>query len=199
MHLYRLDGIVPQMGSEDPIHERSEAQNRLLNAAESVVAREGVGNLTLEAVAREAGVSKGGLLYHYPSKSALVTAVVARLAQRCEGDQCAALAEEGTGPGAFTRAFLTAFGKLLGETEKPLHTALLAAAGTDPQYLEPIRALAREWQTRLESDGIDPAVATIVRLAIDGLCIGNLLGLPMPDGELRERVIQKLRDMTNME
>ena len=199
MRLYRLDGIVPPMGSEHPPAERSEAQTRLLDAAESVVAREGVGNLTLEAVAREAGVSKGGLLYHYPSKSALVTAVVARLAQRCQGDQFAALAEEGQAPGAFTRSFLTTFGRLLSETEKPLHTALLAAAGTDPQYLEPIRALAREWQARLESDGIDPAVATIVRLAIDGLCIGNLLGLPMPGDELRERVIQKLRDMTNKE
>jgi AcrR family transcriptional regulator len=177
----------------------SEAQTRLLDAAESVVAREGVANLTLEAVAREAGVSKGGLLYHYPSKSSLITAIVTRLAKRCELDQQEALAMEQQGPGAFTRALVKTFGRLLGETEKPLHTALLAAAGTDQQYLEPIRAAAREWQARLATDGIDLAVATVIRLAIDGLCIGDLLGLPMPDGELRERVIQKLLDMTNEE
>jgi AcrR family transcriptional regulator len=199
LFLYRPDGIVSLMAAENSLPERSEAQTRLLDAAESVVAREGVGNLTLEAVAREAGVSKGGLLYHYPSKSALVTAVVERLAQRCECDQCKVMAEEGQRPGAFTRAFLATRNRLLGPAEQPLHTALLAAAGTDPQYLEPIRAKAREWQARLENDGIDPAIATIVRLAIDGLCIGNLLGLPMPDGELRDRVIEKLRDMTNKE
>lgn len=187
------------MDQPPPPRERSEAQDRLLDAAESVVARAGVGNLTLEAVAREAGVSKGGLLYHYPSKSALVTAVVARLGERCEGDQGQALADEGPGPGAFTRAFLATRCRLLGPDEIPLHTALLAAAGTDPQYLEPIRARAREWQARLEADGIDPAIATIVRLAIDGLCLGNLLGLPMPDGELREKVIEKLRELTGKE
>ena len=187
------------MDSAPPQHERSEAQVRLLDAAETVVAREGVGNLTLEAVAREAGVSKGGLLYHYPSKSALVMAIVERLGERCECDQRQVMAEEGQRPGAFTRAFLATRNRLLGSADQPLHTALLAAAGTDPQYLEPIRARAREWQARLEADGIDPAIATIVRLAIDGLCIGNLLGLPMPTGELREKVIEKLRDMTNEE
>jgi AcrR family transcriptional regulator len=187
------------MEAQTPVHERSEAQNRLLDAAESVVAREGVGNLTLEAVAREAGVSKGGLLYHYPSKSALVVAVVERLGQRCECDQQEAMAVEGQTPGAFTRAYVATRHRILAAGEKPLHTALLAAAGTDPQYLEPIRVRAREWQARLEADGIDPAVATIARLAIDGLCIGNLLGMPMPDGELRDKVIQKLCDMASEE
>jgi AcrR family transcriptional regulator len=174
-------------------------RDRLLDAAESVVAREGVGNLTLEAVAREAGVSKGGLLYHFPSKSALVTAVVGRLVARCESDQRQALAEDGGGAGAFTRAYLAARNVPLDPEEKPIHTALLAAAGTNPHYLEPIRERAREWQARLEADGIDPAVATIVKLAIDGLCLGNLLGMPVPTGDLHRRVIDKLLSMTSKE
>ena len=153
-------------------------------------------NLTLEAVAREAGVSKGGLLYHFPTKSALVTAIVERLAARCESDQSQALAAGEPGPGAFTRAYLAARSGRPNPEEKPIHTALLAAAGTDPHYLEPIRAQARDWQARLEADGIDPATATIVRLAMDGLIVGNLLGMPMPMGELRQKVINKLLDMT---
>ena len=39
----------------------------ILEAASRVTAREGALNLTLEAVAKEAGVSKGGLLYHFPA------------------------------------------------------------------------------------------------------------------------------------
>jgi AcrR family transcriptional regulator len=35
--------------------------------------------MTLEAVAREADVSKGGLLYHFPSKEALISGMVRRL------------------------------------------------------------------------------------------------------------------------
>ncbi|MFF4615626.1 TetR/AcrR family transcriptional regulator [Nonomuraea jabiensis] len=40
---------------------------------------EGAEALTLEAVARRAGVSKGGLFYHFPTKQALVAAMVDRL------------------------------------------------------------------------------------------------------------------------
>jgi AcrR family transcriptional regulator len=46
-------GDLPQ---ETPVP----ARERLLNAAEQVVAQSGVRNLTLEAVAQQAGVSKGG-------------------------------------------------------------------------------------------------------------------------------------------
>lgn len=179
--------------------ERSGARDRLLDAAESLVAREGVSNLTLDAVAREAGVSKGGLLYHFPSKSALITAIVERLATRCDMEHSKALATDSQKEGAFTRAYLTARKVPLDPDDRPIHTALLAAAGTDSHYLEPIRARLKEWQARLESDGIDPATATIVRLAIDGLCFGTLLGLPLPEGELRREVLDKLLRMTGTE
>ena len=79
----------------DPIphtNEPAPVRDRLLSAAEQVVARDGVRNLTLEAVAHEAGVSKGGLLYHFPTKSSLITAIVERLADRCDTDQSRALA-----------------------------------------------------------------------------------------------------------
>jgi len=176
--------------------ESTSVRDRLLNAAERVVARDGVSNMTLEAVAREAGVSKGGLLYHFRSKSALVTAIVERLGTRCQADQALALARDSQTAGAFTRAYLAARSEPPKPEEEPVLTALLAAAGTDPQYLEPIRQRCLEWQARLESDGINAATATIVRLAIDGLCLCRLMGLPIPEGELRQRVLDELNAMT---
>src|SRR5205809_615370 len=50
---------------------------KLLDAAEAVVVRQGIANLTLDAVAAEAGMSKGGLLHHFPTKDRLVEALVA--------------------------------------------------------------------------------------------------------------------------
>jgi AcrR family transcriptional regulator len=172
-------------------------RERLLNAAERVVARDGVSNLTLDAVAREAGVSKGGLLYHFPSKSTLVIAIVERLATRCDAKHSEALSAEREGPGAFTRAYLNARMRPQDPPEALIHTALLAAAGTDPQYLDPFRQRLGQWQQRLESDGIDAATACIVRLAIDGLCLGELLGMPVPTGQLRQRVLDQLVTMTS--
>ena len=46
---------------------RPSARARLLDAAVAVVRRDGAQALTLDAVAAEAGVSKGGLLYHFRS------------------------------------------------------------------------------------------------------------------------------------
>lgn len=183
---------IPQAIS-DPLPLRE----RLLNAAEQVVTRDGVANFTLDAVAREAGVSKGGLLYHFPSKSAMVIAIVERLAKRCDSEHARAMDATPAGPGAFTRAYLTARMRPLDEREALIHTALLAAAGTDPQYLEPFRKRLSEWQSRLENDGIDPALAMVVRLAIDGLCLGELLGVPVPAGPLRQRVLDLLTQMTS--
>jgi len=174
--------------------------DRVLNAAEQVVTRDGVANLTLDAVAREAGVSKGGLLYHFPSKSALVTAIVERLASHCEAEQAKATDSDCSDcAGKFTRAYLIARAEPPDPKDEPIHTALIAAAGTDPQFLDPIRRRFQEWQKRLESDGIDPAVATIVRLAIDGLCLDTLLGIPVPTGELRRKVLDRLLAMTREE
>ena len=43
----------------------TDTRRRLLDAATAVVRRDGARALTLDAVAAEAGVSKGGLLYHF--------------------------------------------------------------------------------------------------------------------------------------
>lgn len=176
--------------------EAPTVRDRLLDAAEAVVARDGVGSLTLDAVARQAEVSKGGLLYHFPSKSALIEAVVRRLGSRCEADQAMACTGNDDRPGAFARAYISARSTPPDPNKEPIHTALLAAAGTDPQYLDPFRERLRQWQTRLENDGIDPVVATIVRLVMDGLCFGALLRMPLPEESLRRQVLERLMEMT---
>src|ERR1051326_2846062 len=121
-------------------------REKLQDAAEQVVARDGVKNLTLDAVAREAGVSKGGLLYHFSTKQALVTGVVARLVAHCETSQSDSIADEAGGPGWAGRAYLRARTECGSAENKPLHIALLVAAGTDPQLLAPMQAKLRDWQ-----------------------------------------------------
>src|SRR3954463_13275580 len=53
-------------------------KDRLLDAAGAVVMRDGAQALTLDAVAQEAEVSKGGLLYHFKSKRELVEGLTER-------------------------------------------------------------------------------------------------------------------------
>ena len=50
----------------------------ILDAAAAVLLKGGARALTIDAVAAEAGLSKGGVLHHYASKDALIAALVAR-------------------------------------------------------------------------------------------------------------------------
>ena len=49
---------------------------QLLQAAAAIVDEQGSEYLTLDAVAKKAGVSKGGLLYHFKNKFALIQGLV---------------------------------------------------------------------------------------------------------------------------
>ncbi|WP_429110175.1 TetR/AcrR family transcriptional regulator, partial [Aeromonas veronii] len=60
---------------KDPVR----LQEQLLESAATIAARDGIAALSLNAVATEAGVSKGGLLHHFPNKQSLIFALFARL------------------------------------------------------------------------------------------------------------------------
>ncbi len=69
------DSPVP---SDDPRRRerqerrRERSREEILDAARAVILRGGIGAATLDAVAREVGVSKAALYYYYPSKDALL-------------------------------------------------------------------------------------------------------------------------------
>ena len=63
--------------------EQKEAtREQILVAATKLLARQGYAALRVAAVAKEAGVSLGGQLHHFPNKESLVIAVLERLSAR---------------------------------------------------------------------------------------------------------------------
>ena len=82
---------------------RSRRQDRaevILDAAETLLRRSGTRTLTIDAVAAEAGLSKGGVLHHYASKDALVTALAVRKVGRIRAGIAGCLAAAPGGPAA---------------------------------------------------------------------------------------------------
>jgi len=175
----------------------------ILTAAERVVLRDGVMRLTLEAVAREAKLSKGGLLYHFATKEALIQAMLARLIHYCERE-IEVHRQRDPKPGRWTRAYVRR--KLApvlpypGEADFPrskeMGAGLIVAATTTPGLLDPLRERFQAWQQSIEQDGIDTARATVVRLAVDGLWLAELLGLWSPSEQLRTQVLHELIRLT---
>ncbi len=158
-----------------------------------MILRDGSGKLTLDAVAREANVSKGGLLYHFKNKEALIFGLLeSHLAQF---ERALEDGHDGT-PGAWTRAFVTA--SLTESPDAPeINAAMLAAVSENPDLLEPFRQKAHEWQACAETDGIDPVTATLIRLATDGLYYAELFDLGQPSPELRAQVIARMLEMAS--
>lgn len=99
----RLDGRV------QPLMKRSRSlqlPDALLDAAEAVVAREGIASLTLDAIAAEIRMSKGGVLHHFPTKDRLVEAMVVRSAKAWRAHFTRAYELMAPGPGRMVRALL---------------------------------------------------------------------------------------------
>lgn len=172
-------------------------RKRVLHAAGRVVLQAGVRGLTLEAVAREAGVSKGGLLYHFASKDELLTGMVGEFVELIEGRMTDAMQADDA-PGQWSRAYLDAstVDHAGDDPMNRLATAMLAAGASDTALLQPLYARQSDWQHKQRTDGIDPATAAVVRLASDGLWMNDLFGIQVVSDEEREAVIRRLRDMT---
>jgi AcrR family transcriptional regulator len=165
-------------------------RTRLLDAAVALVRRDGAHALTLEAVAAEAGASKGGLLYHFKSKRELLDAMVERWVQ---GWQDHIDAESGAG--GFVSGYVTATDLGGASREREAEFGLLAALIAEPAVLETVRERYAGWQQRVEHEGGDPVQATVARLAADGLWLADLLGFAPPRGELREQVMARLHEL----
>lgn len=165
-------------------------RDRVLDAAEAVVVRQGIANLTLEAVAADAGMSKGGLLHHFPNKDALVQAMVARCAEHWREHVREAYEAETPGPGRMARALLSHLKDPEGWTEQCQQgsCAVFAALAQNPALIEPMRTVYGELRTRLAADGLPPGVGETVILAIDGLWLNRVLGLAKVDKDLMDRV-----------
>lgn len=162
--------------------------------------RDGVGHLTLEAVAAEAGLSKGGVLYNYPNKDALIRGMVERLIEQTEAE-IARIAENDPEPkGRHLRAYLAVTfpgPNVLPERVNRVCAVLLTAILTNSSLLDPVREYFGAMQKRLLAEGLDERMVHIIRLAADGLWLSEMLQMPGPEGESRQSVITQLNKLTH--
>ena len=156
----------------------------LLDHAITLAATQGVAALTTDAVARAAGVSKGGLFHHFPNKPALIAGVVAHMIDRIDAAVTARLDPDPARPGRFTRAYIAV---LLDQGESglgPHWSALSMSMLADPA----MQQLWEDWiAARLAAHAATDGGAdlAILRLAADGLWLGQATGagqgLPVAD------------------
>jgi AcrR family transcriptional regulator len=193
LHSDRPDGMLRRIMLKTP-----DTRDRLLDAAETVVAARGVSALSLDAVAAEAGVSKGGLLHHFRSKEALLAGLVERMAAEMRAIFDAVVAAQPPGPGRHTRGVIAwALHSAPERAERDLRiaAALLSAHAHDPKLIDPIRIEHARIRAQVEDDGLPPGHAHVVMAAADGLFLAKVFGLWTPTPEqaaAMERVMRAL-------
>jgi AcrR family transcriptional regulator len=153
--------------------KKSDRKENLLNAAATIVAREGAAHLTIDRVAAEAGLSKGGVLYHYPSKRALLEGMLSRLMQEMENR---ATRYRNTRGSSELGAWIKSEHQQTAQ-ERATSLALLANVAEDPTLLDPARAMIRRIFTDVADESSDPDFAQILILAVEGMRFLNMLDL----------------------
>jgi AcrR family transcriptional regulator len=159
------------------------ARDRVLDAYETLLIDAGPGAATLDAVAAAAGVSKGGLLYHFASKDALAGGLLARLAERSAAD-ADAIRSAADGATAYYLSTSAPGGGIPGGLTRSYLAALRATEhARDPTAVrDALAAVDADALAALGSRLGDPALAWLVQLIGDGLYLRTLIGTPLPPG-----------------
>lgn len=169
---------------------------RILEAARKILADGGyLTRFSLGAVAAEAGVSKGGLLHHFPSKEALMRGLSENLIDRFEERLTLEMEKEAEGtPGRFARAYInTAFSDAYASSQI---SPVLLAFNRYSADGAPMESRFTAFQERFESDGLDPTTAHLIRMAVDGMLYTEMIDAEPIDPAIRAGMIQNLIDMT---
>ncbi len=166
----------------------------MLESAATIAGRDGIASLSLNAVAYEAGVSKGGLLHHFPNKQALIFALFARLLAIMEAAISAPMAADKTAYGRFTRAYLHYLSAPeLTDTQESRQLMVLSLAMPDEQVL---RQCWRDWMLA-QGDELDNGhTGILVRYAADGIWLSELTEGRTMSTEHRQALVKTLHNMT---
>ena|SRR5579871_4476732 len=181
-------GNVPE--ARTPPASGESVRERILAAAIAIAKESGPGRLSLDAIARRAGISKGGLLYHFPKKDALMRALVEH---HLAGVEAAADEARNTPhrPNGVACAFVQAY-RDKAACQPPRPSGVLAALAENPHLLEPVRAHLVRIVDRIRSSAVDLDVSLIAFLAVEGLKALDLFEADPLTTEERERVLGDL-------
>lgn len=159
----------------------------------AVAAEAGALGFTLDAVAAGAGLSKGALLHYFPTKTALLAALMEHMGEMFVREVEAEAARDPEPYGRNARAYLR---NILNDAATPedisIGRAMLAACTIDP-------AMAGAWRKVTErltaDDPTDPAGADdalMLRLVADGLWLSDLFGSYDVSSEQRRALLALL-------
>jgi AcrR family transcriptional regulator len=150
--------------------------------------------VSLDAVAHRAGVSKGGLLYNFPSKTKLLEAIVAHHLDNFESALLEKTAMSGGKEDSVIAACVDLF-EMDSKEGMPPASGFLAALVENPDLMLPVRKMSRRLVDRIRANASDESSALVVFMALEGLRCLPLLDIDVLTEEERNLVVERLHDI----
>ncbi|WP_119460422.1 TetR/AcrR family transcriptional regulator [Rhodospirillaceae bacterium SYSU D60014] len=175
---------------------RPSSKERALDAALEIVLESGAGHLTFEALAEKSGISRGGLLYNFPSKQALLKDLVRRYIEQCRQEIDAIEADR---PPTLNSAIRKLVEQRLSSPPHDRRAAgsMLAAMAEDPALVEPVREHHEELANEIRATSERPDLAFVAWMALEGLFFQELFGLSPMSSEERVSLIERIRELAD--
>lgn len=172
---------------------RTSKRDRILAAAVNVINRDGVRAVTFESVAAESGLTRGGLLYHFPSREALLRGIDQYLVQNWEASMEALLGKPAAEASALER--YRTFVRVSAQSATRAELMFMLES-VDPDAGErPWGPAMKRWAPSAPAEGEhDPAALDnfVARLAADGLWIYEAMYEGQLDESVRAQVAERI-------
>jgi AcrR family transcriptional regulator len=190
---------MPYRRTENVVRRLAEREQTIVNAARAAAAAGGMSAVQIATVAERAGIASGTVYRYFPSKSDLVSELVAAVAERTL-DAMRAAADAAPGPLSALAAGIAAFASRILDERRLAWAALAEPAdgeGIERPRLDFRKALVAELQARMRvaaAHGHLPEQdLAIAAPAVIGALLEGLIGPLAPDlsgdrAKLREAV-----------
>ena len=174
--------------------KRPNSRQAILDAAEALASEIGANHMSLDAVAAKAGISKGGLLYQFPSKVALLKGMIERYVERLEAPQKVprkATVAQSEASRLLAARLATRADKNIAK-ERRGSFGMIAAIAEQPGLLDPVRSAHDRIWKRFRETSRDPELALLAWFALEGLLFVELFGTsPLSKAE-RAKFLKRL-------
>lgn len=201
--LFCYTGFIANFPREGLNMRRNKKKQQIIDAAKVVVSERGSTNASLQAIADEAGMSKGALYYHYNSKSTIFYDIMDQVSSRAKqlitDTQTKNMSKE-----EITTAMKDIFRVTAVDSPESrlfIHLVYEGILG-DEQLAEKFKDKYEQWVSSIEEilvtlNNIPKSpqtrlMAVLVEAAIDGFILKNILGV---QEEENDRVLDMIGEL----
>ena len=174
----------------------TETKVLILKSAMDIIQNDGIGSLTLEKVSKKAKISKGGLLYHFPTKESILNEIFANMLTKFEEKLNISLLTDHSNEWSVN--YMKSTLEDLLDTQYQTSGLILALA-TQPALMELLRNKYKEWDKQMNKSKSNSDISKILRYAADGIWFCEILGLSKLSKKEKSKLLEQAKILSEEE